>query len=182
MLHKLYLRLATQLYFPVSSYFRFFAKIILKRWRPKTIVVMGSAGKSDAHNLFYQIIKSRYSIRKSKKANSAFGIPLDVLDIHLSSYGFLQWTLAAIMVPFKTLVLWFSPYREEYYLLELDVDRPKEMAFLSAFIKPIVVFWVSSYATHTAAFEHLVKRKKFANEAEAVASEFAKIFRDGQKR
>jgi len=181
MRHELYLALATKLYFPVSRYFRFFAKIILKKWKPKTIVVMGSAGKSNAHNLFYQVIKSRFSIRKSQKANSAFGIPLDVLDIHLKSYNAVEWLLAAIKVPFKTFYLYLFPYKEKFYILELDVDRPNEMAFLSSFIKPIVVFWVSSYATHTASFEKLVSKGKFESEPLAVAVEFAKIFRRSRK-
>jgi len=142
---------------------------------------MGSAGKSNACKLFYEVIKSKYTVRKSKKANSAFGIPLDVLNIHLSRYTPSEWLLAALKVPFKTVYYLVFPNREKFYLLELDVDRPNEMEFLSNFINPIVVFWVSSYATHTASFEKLVRRKKFATEPLAVAFEFAKIFRRSSK-
>lgn len=176
MWHQFYLYLAGKLYFPTSKYFRFFARIVLKSWHPKIIAIIGSAGKSNAHKLFSDIIQRQYPIRKSQKANSAFAIPLDVLDIHITRYSPSEWLMAALLVPFKTLYLWLWPFKERFYLVELDVDRPGEMTFFASFIKPFVVFWVSSYATHTANFDRMVKQHKFSSSAEAVAAEFAKIF------
>lgn len=178
MQHDLYLWLSKKLYFPTSKYFRFFAALVLKRWRPKIIAVIGSAGKSNATKLFYLLLKQKYSVRKSQRANSAFAIPLDILDIHLRDYNPRQWLWAAVRVPFYTLYRLVLPFREKYYVCELDVDRPGEMAFFASFIRPEVIFWVSSYATHTANFDKLIKRHHFKDSASAVAAEFAKLFRN----
>jgi UDP-N-acetylmuramoyl-tripeptide--D-alanyl-D-alanine ligase len=181
MRHKIYLWLATKLYFPVSRYFRFFAAIVISRWQPKIVAVIGSAGKSNAHNLLFRVISTKYSVRKSQKANSAFAIPLDVLRIHIHRYTPSEWLLAALKVPFHALLLFLFPPKERYYICELDVDRPGEMAFFASFIKPSYIFWVSSYATHTANFDRLVEKKLYEDAAMAVAAEFAKLFSGGRK-
>src|SRR3989339_57681 len=181
MKHRLYLWLAKKLYFPIARYFRFFASLVLKRWHPQIVVVMGSAGKSNAHNLFHQIITKKYTCRKSRKANSAFAIPLDVLDIHITNYSVEEWFWQALKVPFYSVFRCLFTFKEQYYVVELDVDRIGEMAFFASFIKPEYVFWVSSYATHTANFDKLVKLGKYQNPASAVAAEFAKMFGTSKK-
>ena len=175
MSHKIYLWLAKILYFPIAKYFRFFAKIILARWNPVIIVVMGSAGKSNAHNLIYKLLQKTDKVRRSERANSAFAIPLDVADIHIKNYTPAEWFLAGLRIPLRTLYLLAFPYPHKYYVMELDVDRPNEMAFFASFIKPNVVFWVSSYATHTANFDAMVDKKLFKDTPTAIAAEFAKI-------
>ena len=181
MQHELYLWLSKRLYFSISKYFRFYASLVLKRWQPTVIAVIGSAGKSNAQNLFYTLIKQQYSIRRSHKANSAFAVPLDILNIHIKDYTIKEWTLAALKVPFYTLYLLAFPFKEKYYICELDVDRPGEMAFFAKFIKPKIIFWVSSYATHTANFDKMIKKGRFRNASSAVASEFAKLFGNRKK-
>lgn len=174
--HNTYLWLSKKLYFTISKYFRFFAHLVLKRWHPTVIAVIGSAGKSNAYNLFYTLIKQEHTIRRSRKANSAFAIPLDILNIHINDYTVKEWFLAALKVPFCTAYRLLFPYPEKYYICELDVDRPGEMAFFAQFIKPKIVFWVSSYATHTANFDKLIKRGVYKDASSAVAAEFAKLF------
>lgn len=174
--HNTYLWLSKKLYFTISKYFRFFANLVLKRWHPTVIAVIGSAGKSNAHNLFYNLLKQKYSVRRSHKANSAFAIPLDVLDIHIKNYTVSEWFFAALRVPFYTVYRLFFPFSEKFYICELDVDRPGEMAFFAKFIRPNIVFWVSSYATHTANFDRLIKKGVYKDASSAVAHEFAKLF------
>lgn len=178
---QIYLWLSKRLYFPTARYFRFFAGLVLRRWRPKIIAVIGSAGKSNAHNLIYHLVKQQYSIRRSVKANSAFAIPLDVLDIHLHNYTVREWFLAGLKVPFITFYRLIFPFPEKFYICELDVDRPGEMAFFAKFIKPEIVFWVSAYATHTANFDQLLKKQHHGSVSLVVAQEFAKIF-DGRRQ
>ena len=66
-------RLKRLLYFPIASYFRFFAVLRLRRWNPRIVVVTGSNGKTTLlHMLEAQLgAKARYS----HHANSSFGIP-----------------------------------------------------------------------------------------------------------
>lgn len=157
-----------KIYFLVARFFRFFASLVLNKWNPRIIVITGSSGKSTALNYFYKVLKLNYSIKKTEHANSAIGIPLDILNIHLSSYSTFDWFNVFISLVPKTIWLLAFPRKESIYLVELDADRPGEMAFFAKFITPEIVYWVSSYATHTVNFS-----KK--DPEELVAKEYAKI-------
>src|SRR5882762_3188783 len=104
-------------YFPAASYFRFFAAIRLKRWNPRVIVVTGSNGKTTLlHMLEAQIgDKAKYS----HHANSSFGIPFDILNLHRKTLLKTEWIGLFFCAPlnvFKKLP------KEKIYVVEADVD------------------------------------------------------------
>jgi len=142
-----------KLYFWLAKYFRFFARPVLEKWQPKIVVVTGSAGKSTALSYFYELLKTQYTVKKTEHANSAVGIPLDILGIHLLNYTFWEWIKVLVLVPFNSLRYQLRPRLEKFYLVELDADRKGEMKFFAEFLKPVFVYWGSSYATHTANFD-----------------------------
>ena len=78
-----------KLYLFAARYFRFFANISLKRWRPRIIIVTGSAGKTTMLNLIESQLgtKAHYS----HNANSAFGIAFDVLGQRGITGSRLHW-------------------------------------------------------------------------------------------
>ncbi|MFA6004896.1 MAG: cyanophycin synthetase [Patescibacteria group bacterium] len=172
----------SQAYFWLARYFRFFAKLVLLRWHPKVIVITGSAGKTTALQLTYQLVVQKYPVKKSYKANSAIGVPLDVLGLHFTNYSLKEWFINIVKTPVRALKRLVYPYVERYYLVELDVDRPNEMEFFSQFITPHIIFWVSSYATHTQNFEPLVKQGLYPSVQEAVTGEYAKIQKAAKKK
>jgi len=174
-------KLSEKLYFPLSKYLRVFARAVLRRWHPTVIAVTGSAGKSTAHALIYTLFQKKYRIQRSHKANSAFGVPLDILGIHLYRYGFRQWLSALLLAPLYASALILFPPRAKFYLVELDVDRPGEMEFFTKFLHPKVIFWVSSSATHTANFDTLAKKQNVSS-ADLVAEEFAKLLKHAGKK
>src|SRR6266403_3974403 len=92
-------RLKRLLYFPIASYFRFFAQLRLRRWNPRIIVVTGSNGKTTLlHMLEAQIgEKARYS----HHANSAFGIPFDILDLKRKTLLKTEWIRLFLLAPFQ---------------------------------------------------------------------------------
>lgn len=155
------------LYFPVASYFKFWAMIQLKIWNPRIIVVTGSSGKTTLLHLFESQLQ--HHARYSHKANSSFGIPFDILNIHRETLSILEWPkifLLAIFGAFK------KPYGEKIYVVEADCDRPNEGKFLSELLKPEIVVWLSSDRTHSVNFDHLISERKFRNVEEAIAYEF----------
>lgn len=160
------------LYFIVGRYFALLASIVLYRWKPRIIAVTGSAGKSTAVDLICSVLESKYTVRKSYKANSAIGVPLDILNIHPKRFNRKEWVSIAVKCIFSALRLLVAPYRAQIYVVELDSDRPGEMQFFSRLIKPEVIFLVSCYATHTANFEHLVSKGLHNNLKLAVSHEF----------
>ncbi len=153
-------------YFPVASYFRFFAKIRLRRWNPKIIVVTGSNGKTTLlHMLDAQIgDRALYSYH----ANSSFGVPFDVLDLHRMSLLRKEWFWLIFKAPIHAFKK--SP-KQEIYIVEADCDRAGEGRFLAEFLRPDVCLWVSVSKTHALGFEDSVG-KKFETVEEAIAFEY----------
>ena len=62
--------LKTILYFPLAYYFRFFAKIKLKRWKPRIIVITGSNGKTTLLHLVAAQLAEK--ARCSHPANNSY--------------------------------------------------------------------------------------------------------------
>lgn len=169
----------SQMYFIFASYFRFFSRIVLKRWKPRVLVVTGTAGKTSALYLLASVLKTKYSVYVSKKANSAIGISYSILGISPITYSPLEFLWFFFTAPFRCLYLFIIKRKETIFAVEIDVDRPGEMAFVSQFIYPEVVYWVSSYAMHTQSFAPLVHKGLFKDEVSATTQEYAKIARGG---
>lgn len=154
------------LFFPVAYYFAFWAKIKLKRWRPQVIVVTGSSGKTTLFSMIEAQIgnKAHYS----HHANSAIGIPFDILNLHRKTLKPNEWISLFLNAPIQAFK---KPYSEKLYVAECDADRPGEGKFLAKLLRPEVTLWVSTSRTHSMNFDKLVP-SKFKNVDEAIAYEF----------
>ena len=164
-------------YFAVARYFRFFANIVLQRWNPRVIAVTGSAGKTTMMMMLEHEIgkKAHYS----HDANSAFGIPFDVLGLKGIRGSKLRWAWLLIATPFKALFTW---RRKEFYVVEIDGERPHEAEFLAEWLKPEVTIWVSIGLSHAVQFEKEVESGKFKDVEAAIAAEFANLPANTSKR
>lgn len=160
-------KLKNLFYFPVASYFRFFAQIRLARWNPRLIVVTGSSGKTTLLHLIESQLGS--SARYSFKANSSFGIPFNILDIHRTDLTLWEWPRIFIQAPLALLNKFPT---EKIYVVEADCDRPHEGKFLSELLKPEITLWLNVSRTHSMNFEKVSKGGRFDSIAEAIAYEF----------
>ena len=140
-----------KLYFPLAWYFRFFAEIRLRRWKPRIVVVTGSSGKTTLLHL----LESQFGIHAkfSHHANSSYGIPFDILNLHRKSLKSSEWIHLFLKAPLQAFK---EPFKEQYYIVEADTDRPGEGRFLAEMLQPEVVLWVSVSATHGMNFDKLV--------------------------
>ena len=155
------------LFFPVASYFKFFASIKLRRWHPRVIVVTGSSGKTTLLHFLESQIGS--CAKYSHHANSSFGIPFDILGLHRKSLQRSEWVSLFLKAPF----LAFTHFpKEKIYVVEADVDRPGEGKFLATLLHPEVALWVSVGRTHSMNFDPLVSSGKFKTVDEAIAYEY----------
>lgn len=159
--------LKKRLYFVVASYFAFWAKFVLRRWKPRIIVITGSSGKTTLLHLVEAQLgdKAIYS----HHANSAIGIPFHILGMESNVASPTQWfkyVLAAPSHAFRKIP------QTPLYVVEADCDRPREGEFTSKLLKPEVVLWVSVYNTHSMNFDKLVKSGEFASHEKAIAHEF----------
>lgn len=154
-------------YFPVANYFRFFASIRLKKWNPRIVVITGSSGKTTLLHLVESQLGN--NARYSHEANSSFGIPFDILDIHRKSLMLAEWPIILI----SPLINLFKPLpKERIYIVEADCDRPNEGKFLSSLLKPDITLWTNVGRTHSLNFEPPVKNGLFETVDEAIANEF----------
>lgn len=134
-------------YFPIAYYFRFFAHIRLAFWKPKVIVITGSNGKT---TLLHLVESQLGKVAKySHHANSAYGIPFNILGLQRKTLSPLEWPLLFLLTPFKTFK---SPPKEKIYIAEADCDRPFEGKFLAKLLKPEITIWLSVSKTHTINF------------------------------
>jgi len=163
-------------YFPLAYYFRFWAKIALNSWKPIIVVITGSSGKTTLLHLIESQIgnKAKYS----HHANSAFGIPFNILGLRRKKLTIDEWIFLFLLAPsqaFRT-----NP-KEKLYIVEADCDRPGEGKFLASFLKPEITLWINSGLTHSINFDYLVKNKSFPTVEEAIANEFGSFLKYTKK-
>ena len=169
-------RITNRLYFIVAGYFKFWANISLKRWRPRIIMITGSAGKTTMLNLVETQLgdKAHYS----HNANSIYGIAFDILGEHGVTGSKIQWLKLILKCPVRAFTF---KHTEKYYIVETDGDFPGRAEYTSKWLKPEVSLWVSLGRSHAMCFDDVVKKGKFASLDEAIAHEFANIPKNTKK-
>lgn len=160
-------RIKRRIYFGVARYFRFFAKIQLMVWQPSIMVITGSSGKTTLLHLMESQIKE--GAKYSHHANSAYGIPFDILGLKRTTLARSEWIYLFLSAPFRAFK---KPPREQWYVVEADCDRPGEGKFLAALLEPDITIWMSSSKTHSVNFEKLVGDEKFPSVEKAIAYEY----------
>ncbi len=164
-------------YFAVAKYFRHFANRAFKRWSPRVIAITGSAGKTTMMTMLEHEMGDKAHF--SHDANSAFGIPFDMLGLKGIRGSKLRWIWLLIAAPFRG---WFFRRKQKFYVVEIDGERPHEAEFLAEWLKPEVTIWVSIGLSHVVQFEKEVENGNFKNVGEAITAEFANLPENTSKR
>ncbi len=163
-------------YFTVANYFKHFANRSLKRWNPRIIAITGSAGKTTMLNLTENELKDKAHF--SHDANSAFGIAFDILGMKGVKGTKLHWIRLLLEAPFRS---FFYTRKQQFYVVEIDGERPHETDFLATWLKPEITIWVSIGRSHAAKFEAEVEAGNFETLDDAIVNEFAKLPENTQK-
>lgn len=171
-MHRLLSKIKKQLYFVVAGYFRFWANVSLRRWKPTIIAVTGSVGKTTMLHLLELTLGER--AHYSHNANSAFGIPFDIVGTHGIYGSKARWFKLFLIVPWRALTFTHS---QQYYVVEIDGERPNEATFLANWLRPHITLWVSSARSHAIFFDRQVREGRFSTVEEAIAYEFASLAR-----
>ena len=164
------------LYFFVAAYFRFWARCVLHRWKPRVIVVTGSSGKTT----LFHLIESQLGTEAeyAYAANSALGIPFHILGMPTNVTKRSAWPMTFFIAPFKA---FRRVPKKPLYIVEADTDRPGEGAFLGRLLRPEVTLWVSVSDSHAMNFDRLVRSGAFLKPIEAIAFDFGSIVAATQK-
>ncbi len=164
-------RFKKRFYFIAAGYFRFFANRAFKRWSPRVIAITGSVGKTTMLHILECQLGDR--AHYSHNANSAFGIAFDLVGINKGVTGSkLRWAYLFLAVPIRAL---FFRHTEEFYVVEIDGERPHETEFLAKWLRPEVTLWIALGRSHAIQFEHQVDNGEFEDLDRAITHEFAML-------
>ncbi|MBV9349634.1 MAG: hypothetical protein JO026_02685 [Patescibacteria group bacterium] len=163
-------------YFTVASYFHFFARIYLFRWKPTVITVTGSSGKTTLMHSFRAQLGAQAAY--TDRANSTFGIPFHLLGLERKTYRAYEWLLFALLAPIRA----FRTIRpERLYVTEADAERPGEGRMLAKLLRPHILVWLSLEEAHGIQYEpqatsdtpHALTDEEFLEKVKAaIAREF----------
>ncbi|KKW35926.1 hypothetical protein A2852_02210 [Candidatus Adlerbacteria bacterium RIFCSPHIGHO2_01_FULL_54_23] len=108
------------------------ARAVLKKYRPKVVVVTGSVGKTSAKDAIYSVLSRGHHVRKSEKSfNSEVGLPLTILGVPNAWQNPLGW-LRNIIDGFFLLA--FDSRYPEWMVLEAGADRPGDIRSLAGWL------------------------------------------------
>lgn len=138
---------------------KFFSSLILRKYQPKIIAISGSIGKTSTKEIIYKILSSRLSVRTSvKNYNNEIGVPLTIIGLESPGSSIFGW----IKVFCKAIKLYIFTDRKypEYLVLEMGVDRPGDMAYLTSLCPPWIGVMTGVSRSHLEYFGSLNNIKK----------------------
>ncbi|MFH1284789.1 MAG: Mur ligase family protein [Candidatus Peregrinibacteria bacterium] len=123
------------------------ARARMRRYKGTVIAVTGSVGKTSTKDAIFTILNSKFKVKRSEKSmNSEFGVMLSVLDIESGYSSLAKWSVLLI----KGFYNCFFRDHSDVMLLELGVDKPRDMDFLLSVVKPDISVMTSIAPVHMA--------------------------------
>lgn len=120
----------------VISLFVLEATLVLRRFKPRIIAVVGSVGKTSTKDAIYTVLKDTHRIRKNEKSlNSVIGVPLTILGLESAWNNPIGWISNFI----RGFFVLFAREYPAWLVLEVGADRPGEMDTLCRLLTPDVV-------------------------------------------
>lgn len=107
------------------------AKLILKKYQPEVIGVTGSFGKTSAKEAIFTVLSSKFNVRRNiKNYNNEIGLPLTIIGA--GSGGRSLWLWLGVFIKAFVLLIWRDKTYPEILVLEMAVDRPGDMSYLTS--------------------------------------------------
>jgi UDP-N-acetylmuramoyl-tripeptide--D-alanyl-D-alanine ligase len=108
------------------------AKLVIKKYKPRIIVITGSVGKTSTKDAIYAVVSNGTHVRKSEKSfNSEIGVPLTILGVPNAWNNPLVWLQNLADGLF--LVLFKNPY-PEWLVLEIGADHPGDIRGVASWL------------------------------------------------
>lgn len=146
---------------------RFFAKKILKKYKPDVVGITGSIGKTSTKEAAAAVLATKFTVKKSaKNYNNEIGVPLTIIGIDKSpGRSILGWLY--VFGHALHLICYRSPSYPDILVLEMGADKPGDIKYLTdlAPCRVGVLTYISH--AHTAAFKTI---KKIAQEKRQIIS------------
>lgn len=123
---------------------RLMATVIVKKYKPQIVGISGSVGKTSTKEAVFLVLAAKFMVRKNEKNyNNEIGIPLTIIGAESGGRSILKWL--GIFLRWLAYVLLPLQY-PEILVLEMGVDRPGDMKYLTSFI-PVTVGIITNIST-----------------------------------
>ncbi len=128
------------------------ARAVVRRYRPRIVMVTGSVGKTSAKDAVAAALAARFLVRKSEKSfNSEFGVPFTILGVGnpwnnpLAWFSVLKSALALLILP---------NHYPNMLVLEVGADKPGDLARILHIATPnaVVVTRLPEIPVHVEAY------------------------------
>lgn len=148
----------------VASLLAAFARGIIRKYRPKVVMVTGSVGKTSTKDAIAAVLDHSFYIRASEKSyNSEFGVPLTIIGMPNPWQNFAAW--ANVLGEALALLLLPNHY-PKILVLEVGADRPGDLARILKIATPdaVVVTRLPQMPVHVEAYATpaAVREEEFA--------------------
>lgn len=130
-------------------------------------MVTGSVGKTTMLHMLEAALGDKAHV--SHNANSSFGLAFDVVGLSGVRANRWKWLYLLIAVPVRSL---FYKRQQEFYVAEVDADRPLEAEIVASWLRPEVSAWVSVSNSHAVNFEQLASELSISTD-NLIADSFA---------
>lgn len=128
------------------------ARAVIRKYRPKIVMVTGSVGKTSTKDAVAAALSSRYYLRASEKSyNSEFGVPLTILGAKNPWNSSSAW----LNVFREALALLILPaHYPKLLVLEVGADRPGDLRHILTIASPdaVVVTRLPDVPVHVEAY------------------------------
>jgi UDP-N-acetylmuramoyl-tripeptide--D-alanyl-D-alanine ligase len=113
---------------------KFLARAVLAKYKPIIIGVTGSVGKTSTKEAIFSVLctTSKQIGRSSKNYNNEIGLPLSILRQDSPGRNPFGWI--ALFFRALGLIIQRDPNYPEILILEMGVDRPGDMDYLSSIV------------------------------------------------
>jgi len=137
----------------------FLSRLLLKKYKPEIIAISGSVGKTSAKEAIFHVLSGHLSVRTSiKNYNNEIGVPLTIIGCESAGSSLFGW----INIFWRAWRLYF--WRDSNYpkilILEMGIDRPGDMDYLTRLAPPTVGVMTGVSYSHLEYFGSLQNIKK----------------------
>lgn len=143
----------------IKKKLKLLAKLILRRYKPKVIGITGSVGKTSTKEAVYYLLSKHFSVRTNpKNYNNEFGLPLTIIGSLSPGKSIIAW----LKIFFKAILLIIIKNKKypKILILEMGIDRPGDMDYLTSIVKPDISIVTAVGHAHIAYFDNLENIKK----------------------
>lgn len=137
----------------IAIYFlAFFARAVVRRYRPKIVMVTGSVGKTSTKDAVAAALAEKFFVRKSEKSfNSDFGVPFTILGVDNPLRNPVAWLM---LFSRASALLLLPNHYPSMIVLEVGAGKPGDLARIIKIAVPdaVVVTRLPDIPVHVEAY------------------------------